>query len=178
MSARTFEGSRPHSPTHSACAYKVNIPKIQMLRLRHYCILPLLSRSGQCHIPGGHESLRCFRSPAGGHWQNVDVLGQNEGRDLHYPYLVYLRGSDLGGDSKNFSEMGFCMVIGVLTSMERSAKLEILCMEPSNFKGIRHHFGPCAFHYWIWQHIPCVMLQSWQHRRSCPVACFSPVICR
>lgn len=44
------------------------------------------------------------------------------------------------------------------------------------FKGIRHHFGPCAFHYWIWQHIPCVMLQSWQHRRSCPVACFSPVI--
>ena len=72
-----------------------------MLRLRHYCILPLLSKSGQCHIPGGHESLRCFRSPAGGHWQNVDVLGQNEGRELHYPYLVYLRGSELGGDSNS-----------------------------------------------------------------------------
>mmetsp|Transcript_32688 Transcript_32688/g.70599 ORF Transcript_32688/g.70599 Transcript_32688/m.70599 type:complete len:236 (+) Transcript_32688:1340-2047(+) len=38
------------------------------------------------------ESLRCFRPPAGGHWQNVDVLGQNERGELHYAYLVYLRG--------------------------------------------------------------------------------------
>ena len=49
-------------------------------------------------FPGSFESLRCFRPPAGGHWQNVDVLGQNERGELHYAYLVYLRGSDLRGD--------------------------------------------------------------------------------
>ena len=49
-------------------------------------------------FPESFESLRCFRPPAGGHWQNVDVLGQNERGELHYAYLVYLRGSDLRGD--------------------------------------------------------------------------------
>lgn len=47
---------------------------------------------------GSFESVRCFWSPAGGHWQNVDVLGQNERGELHYAHLVYLRGSDLCGE--------------------------------------------------------------------------------
>ena len=55
--------------------------------------LYLVVRDGEQPVPNvgrgpdssGHESLRCFRSAAGGHWQNVDVLGQNQRRDLHYP---------------------------------------------------------------------------------------------
>ena len=85
----------------------------------------MLSRSGQCHILGSLESLRCFRSPAGGHWQNVDVLGQNERGELHYADLVYLRGSDLGGDKELLRDGGL-HGIGVLISMERSAKPENL----------------------------------------------------
>ena len=37
------------------------------------------------------------------------MLGQNERGELHYAYLVYLRGSDLCGDGNNFLEevLGF-----------------------------------------------------------------------